>query len=222
MRTIILSIVFAIGMNYANAQIKVNPNNTVRIGDISYTNGQTVSLQITDRTYFNCLPASSGVNIQSYSIYSTNVPMLRPQWGNTFYVGNSDRYLWRTYSRNIHYFNLYKQSDQRFKTNINTLTKGINEIMLLNPVTYDTQMGIDSTTPEPRRIELIQAMNGEMGFLAQEVQQVLPKIVNYDSDEDMYMVDFTALIPVLVKALQEQQNKILEMEAEINALQGQD
>jgi len=222
MRIIIFLIVFSIGINYANAQVKVNPNNTVRIGNFWNSTSQNYDLQITNDTYFQCLPASSGTHIKSFTIGSTNVPMFRPQWGNTFYVGNSDRYLWRVYSRNIHYFNLYKQSDQRFKTNIDTLTKGINEIMQLNPVTYDTEMGIDSTTPEPRRTKLIQAMNGEMGFLAQEVQQVLPKIVNYDSNEDMYMVDYTALIPVLVKALQEQQNKILEMEAEINTLQGQD
>lgn len=222
MKTIISLFILCFSISQVNAQIKVNSNNTVRIGDFINSHLQTIGVQITPSTYFNCVPATSGVTIQSFTIGSTNVPMFRPQWGNTFYVGNSDRYLWRVYSRNIHYFNLYKQSDQRFKTNIDTLTKGLNEIMLLNPVTYDTQMGIDSTTPEPRRTEVIQAMNGEMGFLAQEVQQVLPKIVNYDSDEDMYMVDYNALIPVLVKALQEQQKKILEMQAEINALQGQD
>ena len=44
----------------------------------------------------------------------------------------------------------------------------------------DTEMGIDSTTPEPRKSELIQQSKDEMGLLAQDVQLVFPKIGDYD------------------------------------------
>ena len=147
--------------------------------------------------------------------------MVEPQWGNSAFLGGSGLNFWSVYSYNINYQNLLKFSDQRFKTNISELSQGINDIKLLNPVTYDTEMGIDSTTPEPRKSELIDNQKNQMGFLAQEVQTIFPNLVFYNVEADKYMLDYTGLIPVLVKAIQEQQTKIEELEAEIDLLKEQ-
>lgn len=221
MKKLLIIVITFLSTNYIIAQIKVNPNNTVRVGDISNSNSQTVDFQVTHDSYFNCLPASSGIKINAFQIGSASVPMVEPQWGNSAFLGGSGLNFWSVYSYNINYQNLLKFSDQRFKTNISELSQGINDIKLLNPVTYDTEMGIDSTTPEPRKSELIDNQKNQMGFLAQEVQTIFPNLVFYNVEADKYMLDYTGLIPVLVKAIQEQQTKIEELEAEIDLLKEQ-
>jgi len=55
----------------------------------------------------------------------------------------------------------------------------------------------------------------ELGFIAEEMEHVLPVAV---SDKTEYKsIAYTQIIPVLVSALQEQQNKITELELKINS-----
>lgn len=199
------------------SQIKINPNNAVRIGDFNNVGAQTVPLQITHDTYFQCLPSESGVKIRGYAIGSDYVPMFRPQWNNTFFMGASDRMLWNTYSHNIYYNNLWQLSDSTLKRNIDTLSKGLAEIKRLRPVVYDIELPNDST-PASRIKEMKEQGKDNMGLIAQEFQLVFPKLVQLDTVNNKYLVNYTGLIPVLVKAMQEQQAKIDELEIEINAL----
>jgi hypothetical protein len=49
----------------------------------------------------------------------------------------------------------------------------------------------------------------EIGFIAQEVQKVLPLLVTSSSDKDKLLsLNYLALIPVLTKALQEKDQEI--------------
>ena len=52
------------------------------------------------------------------------------------------------------------------------------------------------------------------GFIAQEVQKVVPNAVT-GSDEDMYQLDYSKLVVHLVKAVKEQQTQIQELKDEI-------
>ena len=48
-----------------------------------------------------------------------------------------------------------------------------------------------------------------MGFIAQEIQKVLPMVVKEGEDKDKILsVNYISLIPVLTKAIQEQQTLI--------------
>ena len=47
-----------------------------------------------------------------------------------------------------------------------------------------------------------------LGFLAQDVHHILPEPVLYDELNDIYSIEYTALIPVLVEAIKEQQSEI--------------
>ncbi|MDE7073125.1 MAG: tail fiber domain-containing protein, partial [Bacteroidales bacterium] len=46
-------------------------------------------------------------------------------------------------------------------------------------------------------------LKGKVGFIAQEVQTVLPNQVKYLSGTDIYTLDYVSMIPYLVKAFQE-------------------
>jgi len=93
-------------------------------------------------------------------------------------------------------------SDRRLKEDIAPLGYGLNELMALRPVSYQMQS------------------NGEaqIGFIAQEVQAILPELVS-GTEGDMEKgetlgMSYGNLTAVLVKAVQEQQ-------AEIEALRSQ-
>jgi len=99
-------------------------------------------------------------------------------------------------------------SDERLKENIQPLSGSLNKVLALNPISYNWK---DSG-------EYVEA-----GFVAQEVEQVLPEYVTTDEDADQtkgLTGGMTAgYISVLTKAIQEQQAIIESLEARITALE---
>ena len=92
-------------------------------------------------------------------------------------------------------------SDLRLKSNIETLPSSLDMIKKLNPVRYMKKDNIASTLYN----------HEEMGFIAQEIQKVLPILVIEGSDKDKTLsVNYISLIPLLTKAIQEQQTHIDE------------
>ena len=58
------------------------------------------------------------------------------------------------------------------------------------------------------------------GFIAHEVQEVLPYLVNGEKDgEDMQSMDYAKLTPLLTKAIQEQQELIEDLKSRIEVLE---
>jgi predicted RNase H-like nuclease (RuvC/YqgF family) len=55
------------------------------------------------------------------------------------------------------------------------------------------------------------------GFVAQEVEEVLPELVRQDS-QGKKILDYDEIIPYLVRAIQEQQMEIEELKEKINEL----
>jgi len=91
---------------------------------------------------------------------------------------------------------LFNLSDARLKTDVEDLNYGIEEINRLRPVRFRW-----SARPE----------DGErLGVIAQEVTSVIPEVVGLDEDDpDVRMtVDYIQLVPVLIRALQDQQQEI--------------
>jgi hypothetical protein len=100
-------------------------------------------------------------------------------------------------------------SDARLKRNISNTQKGLSTIMKLNPVEYEKKNTIQDSVYDRH----------EIGFIAQEVAKVLPSLVTEGKDADKTLaVSYTELIPVLTKAIQEQQAKIESQDQKINAL----
>lgn len=93
-------------------------------------------------------------------------------------------------------------SDKRLKENITYSDKGLNEIKKIKVREFNFKGFKPNTT----------------GFIAQELNQVIPEAVVKGNDDNPWMVSETKLIPYLVKAIQEQQKLIEDLQNQINTL----
>jgi hypothetical protein len=94
-------------------------------------------------------------------------------------------------------------SDRRLKDNIQPITDATEKLMSMNPVTHTW-----ISSPDEPRVH---------GFIAQEMQEVVPEAISGDKDsEEMMSMDYGRITPVLVAALQEANKKISELEARLN------
>ena len=57
------------------------------------------------------------------------------------------------------------------------------------------------------------------GFIAQELIEIFPEVVNYNKEEDSYGIQYTALIPILFEGIKEQQAQIEELKAQMQYMQ---
>jgi hypothetical protein len=118
--------------------------------------------------------------------------------------------------------NYLTPSDKQFKENIKPIGDAMNIISKLNPQTYtfkksDEFLGL--SFPEGLRY----------GFIAQELETILPTLVKKSHNPeiknkegkivsksfDFKAVDYTALIPILVEGIKEQQTQIEELKNQL-------
>ena len=92
-------------------------------------------------------------------------------------------------------------SDERWKDNIQTIENPLEKVQQLRGVTYEWKDSGDRT----------------YGLIAQEVEKVLPELVN--TDEDGYKgVGYQNMVSVLIEAVKEQQTQIDALKAKVDEL----
>ena len=89
-------------------------------------------------------------------------------------------------------------SDETLKDNITPIDSGLDKVMALQGVSYDWKS--DGTA--------------DIGFIAQEVEKVVPQAV-YGKSDGEYGLDYGSLTSVLVEAVKEQQAQIEDLKAEL-------
>lgn len=123
---------------------------------------------------------------------------------NVFSLGNSGRRWTAVYAKN----GTIQTSDARYKTDIANLGYGLSEVMKLNPVTFRWKDELGG--------------NLQLGLIGQEVDSVIPEVVaKGKSPEEPLGMSYAGLIPVLIKAIQEQQKLLESKDAEILKMQQQ-
>ena len=100
----------------------------------------------------------------------------------------------------------------RFKKNISTVSGALEKLSKLNPVNYDWRKDEFKN----------KGFNDkkQWGFIAQEVEKVMPELVGADKD-DYLTLNYTGFVPLLTKAMQEQQTEIENQQKEIDELKAQ-
>jgi len=104
--------------------------------------------------------------------------------------------------------NVMTPSDQRLKTNIETLTGVLQKIGQMRGVSFEY---VDQKK---------YAKGAKIGVIAQELQKVYPELVHKGSD-GFFKVDYTQLTGILIQAVNEQQQEINELKSRMNKQQEQ-
>lgn len=112
-------------------------------------------------------------------------------------------------------------SDRNIKRDIGSIDNALDGLMALKPAAYY----FDSNNERFRYLNLPEEQ--QFGLVAQDVKNVFPNIVReaeqYDENgkprpEQLLSVNYTALIPVLIKGMQEQQKTIEMLKSEVELL----
>ena len=108
--------------------------------------------------------------------------------------------------RDIQCLSVTQTSDSRYKKNIEGIDSVLENINKLNPISYLT---LDQNNTDKK----------SYGFIAQEINELFPDIVNEPKNiNELYAINYTSIIPLLTKSIQELTKKIEMQQQEINYL----
>lgn len=214
---------------FSYGQVKVDPNNNVLVGQHWGQNAYK-DFDVRGEMYISHFPRNgvSGWNYvgcwftnHSYQLGGNTVyrPILQPQWGNNYWLGNASSLFWRVYANQVHAMSFVNISDERLKTNFMPVSGSLSRLMGIQPYRYDFIFTPDEKVDETTNQEVEAASKNHIGFKAQDLMKDFPHLVKHDESEDQYSVNYIGLIPELVAALQEQNRKIQELESKIEELQ---
>jgi hypothetical protein len=151
---------------------------------------------VTDATAIGYGARANGINataIGNGAVAAANTIRL----GNTAVTSIGGQVAWSTLS------------DSRIKKNIVNSTYGLATVLKLRPVEYNL------TSNDLKQV----------GFIAQEVQKLVPEVVTGKEGDlskgEILGITYSNLVPVLTKAIQEQQKQIEDQNAKIAAQQKQ-
>lgn len=110
---------------------------------------------------------------------------------------------------------LVQTSDARNKKNVKRISGSLQKIQKVEGKTYkfvdDEEMSYKKNLHEQYK----KGAEFNVGFLAQELEQIFPELVETDSAGEKY-VNYIGIIPYLVEAIKEQQNQIDKLQTQIN------
>lgn len=102
-------------------------------------------------------------------------------------------------------------SDARFKTNVFPIENPLQKVMQLRGVTFDWKT---KEFPNRKFTE-----NRALGFIAQEVEQVIPEVVQTEKTTEGYKsVQYDKVVALLVEAIKEQQKQIEQLQQKVKEL----
>lgn len=122
--------------------------------------------------------------------------------------------------KNVYAYDYPSISDKRQKENIKSIENALDKVLKLNGVKYDIKkefVYIDTINYSDKvKQKLEKDRKNKLGFLAQDVEKVIPEAVNIDDSTGVYTISYSRIIPVLVEAIKEQQGQIEALKEVLN------
>ncbi len=120
----------------------------------------------------------------------------------------------------IYYVSLNKvSSDSSLKENIRDINNSLDIILNIRGIRFDFKKYVFEPGPyadnELINNKIEEKRKNNIGFIAQEMINVLPEAVSYDDSTNLYSIDYTTVVPVIVQAMKEQQIIIENLQSEI-------
>ena len=204
-----LTIVFLISAT-TTAQFKMDSNGDVGIG---YMSGDpSYKLHVRGETSIN--PGSTAT---LYILNYSKCPLLRASWSNAAYIGTSTNYIYKTYSNYVYSNNYGSLSDISIKENIRDISNPLGAILKIRGVKFDMKREYYANSQEDKIDGLVEESKNKYGVIAQELNEILPDLVEYDEESSLLAVNYVEMIPILIEAIKEQQIQIEELKAALGS-----
>lgn len=195
-RLIIIGIILLISVS-ANSQIKVASNGYVGMGT---TATPTSSIDVDGYVY----------KFSRKNGTSSYVPLEINHWGVSPRIGSSRNIVFYYGSDyvDIQCKTLSEYSDSSAKEQITPLKgSGLDKVLKLNGVSYQWKNKDKQKSAKNKK---------EIGFIAQEVEKVIPEVVYTIDSTDQKLLSYTHIIPYLTEAIKELNDKIVLLEKELS------
>jgi hypothetical protein len=204
-KELIVGIVIILLCNSINAQIKMNSAGYIAIGvGANPISGYNLTIGGSSSAYVKFSnPSYSALFIGPVVSYEMD---LIPENNNSNEVGTINHAFYKMNSYDFH-----NCSDERQKENIRNINNALNIVLKLKGVEYDLKKEYVYISPnfsEKRKEQVEKERKNKLGFLAQDVEKILPSVVFHDDSLDMYSMAYNRIIPVLVEAIKELNSKI--------------
>jgi hypothetical protein len=221
-----VDIEFANKLSVSTADISFNANNLRVAADLSYNETADPSHNFTDISVNHATNLKVPANIaivdgSNGTVYGSYLTLTNKDATAYYNVGKSASGIFNIVDQaNAGVYlasggtSFVGTSDARLKTHIAPLESATDKIMALNPCTYQWKSEIESTADgtDPNT-------KPHVGFIAQEVEQVIPELVHpidHPAGPDYKGVNTTDMIPYLVRTIQENTRKLAELRAGID------
>lgn len=208
-------------MSSAKSQIKLYNNNELHIGPLWWPTFQsTKQLFVNGGLEVREFPAS-GMFIQNYyNLWNGNWyndPSIVSHFNNGGWVGTPTQRMFAVHTNFLYAAGVQITSDERFKKNIKRIEGNValNKIHLIKSYTYDYNEQLYNNSDSVKIQSLVNSGRNQIGFLAQELKQVVPEVVCIDENTGQHSVNYMMLIPLLVEAINEQQKMINELKSQL-------
>jgi len=189
------------------SQIKVDCNGNVGIGIFDINPAYPLTLN-------NVIFKSGGTQSDLIINYDPNLygKAIYPSVNNNCRLGLSTKQFFAIYAKNYYANSSLFTSDKRLKENFRTIDQPLNKLLQMNGQKYDfISQGTDTIKDVKEKLKRLRLEKNRLGFVAQDLEKILPDAVFYFEDEDRYYIDYNAIIPVIVEAMKEQQTIIQEL-----------
>lgn len=183
-----------------SAQVRFRPLNKITIGNIKPYDSYGLTM-VTDGLFFTC----KGGNFLKMDVMPSNPRISGTGDQVVFYNTATSSF------NSIQVKKVFTYSDVRAKTSIRSLSDGLMIINRLRPVTY-------RFADERYLLKRTATGSQEIGLIAQEVEAVLPEIV-YTDEEGHKLINYDALIPVLIESVKSLSSQVEDLKREVNYLQ---
>ncbi len=229
MKKIFFLLLFLSGLGFAQTGIgTTTPVTKLHVK----SNGATFRLEGTDHTYMEFYPQGTStrfgwigypsINVNDLTISSqnasgslifntNNAERFRVNASGFIGIGTSNPTVRLQVAGDIIANSIAGSSDTRFKTNILPIENPLHKVLQLRGVTFDWK-----TKEFPNRMF---SENRALGFIAQEVEQVIPEVVQTENNSEGFKsVQYDKVVALLVEAVKEQQKQIEQLQQKVKEL----
>jgi sugar lactone lactonase YvrE len=179
--------------------LSIDTNSTLYVADTQHNAIRTI-------TASTCIITKLNVNTLSVNTIltpsaATSVVFSDPS--GTYYTSDS-AFTYDALTKVLTINGITQSSDSRFKKNIVPLSNGLSSVLALNPVYYT----------------MVNSDQKRIGFLAQDVEAVLPELVHTDtSAEQKKSIEYANLTAVLVDSVKELNAQVVSLQSTVRGLQ---